>query len=138
MQFTLNPATCVVAPALCIFSPDASTTCCEARSFATQSHLEHISHNYLDIWNGNLALINTTLSPAISVHADRFPSPTGVGSVQLTISSSTDFAAFVERARSGWEKYTFVPYKWIGAGNEIAVRWRLEAIMGSDFALIPT
>lgn len=129
--FTLNLALSCM-PAI------TATPCCNASSYSTQSHYEHVLSNYLNIWNGDLSLINWTFSPTISVHADRFPSPAGVGSVPLSATTSADFEAFVQRARNGWDKYTFVPYKWVAGENKIAVRWMLDAIMGANFTLAPT
>jgi hypothetical protein len=107
-------------------------------SYNTQAHYEHMLSNYLNIWNGDLSLVDSTFSSTISVHADRFPSPTGKGSVPLNIASSATFEAFVRRARDGWDRYAFVPYKWVGGDNNIAVRWMLDGIVGANFTLFPT
>jgi hypothetical protein len=56
----------------------------------------------------------------------------------MVINSTESFRAFVARYRTGWEKYEFKIQAWTGNGNQLVVRWRLEAIMGSDFAIVPT
>ncbi|KKK24330.1 hypothetical protein AOCH_002100, partial [Aspergillus ochraceoroseus] len=104
----------------------------------THMHHEYILNNYLDIWNGDLSLINSTFSPDLAFHSDRFPSSTGVGSVAIQIPTAQAFRAFVIRSRTGWNQYTFHPYKWAADGLNIAVRWRLEAVMGHNFTLAPT
>lgn len=56
----------------------------------------------------------------------------------MEIKTADGFRAFVVRSRTGWEKYEFKVHAWTGNGNQLAVRWRLEAIMGSDFDIVPT
>lgn len=102
-----------------------------------QSYLEQLLSNYLKIWNGNLSLLNSTLSPSITFNADRFPSPKG-GSEVFNIKTREEFSAFVSRSRTGWDKYEFKIYAWTGRDNHIAVRWTLDAVMGANFTALPT
>jgi hypothetical protein len=101
------------------------------------AHLSQILNNYLSIWNGNLSLLDATLSPTISFNADRFPSPKG-GSEAFNITTREEFCGFVLRSRTGWDKYEFKVYSWTGHNNHIAVRWKLDAVIGADFTILPT
>ncbi|CRG91335.1 hypothetical protein PISL3812_08383 [Talaromyces islandicus] len=101
------------------------------------AHLKQILANYLSIWNGNLSLLDATLSPTISFNADRFPSPKG-GSEAFNITTREEFRGFVLRSRTGWDKYEFKVYSWTGHENHIAVRWKLDAVIGANFTALPT
>jgi hypothetical protein len=109
----------------------------EKPKIGTQEHLQDVLNRYLKIWDGDLSLIDSTLAPTLSFYADRFPAANG-GSQPIDIDSAEGFRTFVVRSRTGWEKYEFKIHAWTGNGNQLAVRWRLEAIMGPDFAIVPT
>ncbi|KAK1763058.1 hypothetical protein QBC33DRAFT_623268 [Phialemonium atrogriseum] len=68
---------------------------------------EHIAANYLNVWNGDLTLLNATFSPGVTLYIDRFPSQTGEGSEPVEVGTSEEFCDFVEQSRSGWEQYRF-------------------------------
>lgn len=104
---------------------------------ASHEHQQSVISNYLKLWNGDSSVVDSVLSPRLSLHADQFPSPTGEGSVPIEVDSSEEFLAFVQRSRTGWEKYNFEVYKSAAQGNNIAIRWRLEAVMGANFTLVP-
>ena len=101
-------------------------------------HHGQVIKNYLAIWSGDLSLANTTLSPNLTLQADRFPSPTGSGSVPIVVNSAEAFTAFVQRSRTGWDKYSFVVDKSVANGLHIAIRWRMEGVIGANFTLVPT
>lgn len=101
------------------------------------AHLKQILSNYLSVWNGNLSVLAATLSPTISFNADRFPSPKG-GSEAFNIKTREEFHSFVLRSRTGWDKYEFKIYAWTGHENHIAVRWKLDAVVGANFSILPT
>jgi SnoaL-like domain len=107
-----------------------------AQSIENRKHLKNVSDNYLSIWNGDLSLIDSTFAPKFAFHADRFPSPDG--SQAIDINTPDEFRAFVSRARTGWDKYEFEVLAWAGHGNNVAVRWKLNAVMGANFTILPT
>lgn len=123
-----------LAPILAIAS---AATCCNPRA-ATQKQRDLIANNYLNIWNGDISLIDSTFSPEISVHADRLPSSTGVGSDVLNITTSRGFRDWVTKSRNSWDQYNFIKYKSAGEGHNIAIRWTLDAIIGANFTMAPT
>jgi hypothetical protein len=106
--------------------------------YSTHCYHEHILEQYQSVWNGDLSLANSTFSPRITFHTDRFPSHTGVGSDPITVTTPGAFVGFVEQSRAGWDKYTFTTYRWVGDGDRIAVRWILDAVMGANFTSLPT
>jgi SnoaL-like domain len=105
-------------------------------AFNSPEHLALIKDNYLDVWNGNLTLLNETFAPVLQFHGDRFPS--GNTSTLLGINTREDFLAFVERARAGWDQYEFKVHAWVGHENHIAVRWIMDGILGQNYSLAPT
>lgn len=123
---------------LSALAPSAATSSCCRHDVATREYHEHIAANYLDVWNGDLTLLNATFSPGVTLHIDRFPSQTGEGSDPVEVGTSEEFRDFVEQSRSGWEQYRFVRHNWVADGLNVALRWRLEAVIGANFTRIPT
>lgn len=115
----------------------SAAVCCNPHA-ATQKQRDLIADNYLNLWNGDFSLINSTFSPQISIHADRLPSSTGVGSDPLDITTSQGFLDWVKKSRTGWDKYSFIKYKSAGEGHNIAIRWSLDAVIGANFTMVPT
>lgn len=109
----------------------------EKPKIGTQEHLQDVLNRYLKIWHGDISLIDSTLAPTLSLYVDRFPVANG-GGRPIEINTANGFRAFVVRYRIGWEKYEFMIYTWIGNGNLLAVRWRLQAIMGLNFFILLT
>jgi hypothetical protein len=97
----------------------------------SQAHRANMVANYLNLWKGDLSLVNKTLSPTITFNADRFPSSSGVGSANLNITTAEEFGAFVNSSRQGFEKYGFDAHYWLGEDNKISIRWFLDAIIGN-------
>jgi len=110
-----------VAPACGVCRPDIDTP----------AYYSQVAKNYLNLWGGDYSLLNATLSPEINFSSDRFP--TGNGTEELTWRTAAEFRGFVERVREGWQKYGFEVYKSAGSDYNVFIRWRLEAIVGSDF-----
>jgi hypothetical protein len=123
-----------LAPLLAISS---AASCCNPHA-ATEKQRDLIANNYLNIWNGDVSLIDSTFSPEISVHADRLPSSTGVGSDVLNITTSQGFRDWVTQSRSSWDQYNFIKYKSASEGHNIAIRWTLDGIIGANFTMAPT
>jgi hypothetical protein len=96
----------------------------------TPAHHARIVDNYLRLWYGDLSVLNDTFSPHITFHADRFPSPAGTGSEAIELNTSSAFGDFVLSSRKGWERYGFKPTYWLGEQNKIAIRWRLDGVIG--------
>ena len=113
--------------------PHPQGRCCKPE-YATNAHHAHIVDNYLKLWYGDLTVLNDTLSPVISFHADRFPSSDGKGSVQIQLNSSEAFGEFVMTSRIGFKTYGFKPYYWLGQGNLVSIRWYLDGVIGPDFS----
>jgi len=97
----------------------------------TPEHYEKIASNYLNLWGGDYSLLNSTLSPTINFHSDRFP--TGQGTEELIWRTADEFRGFVERVRTGWDTYGFKVYKSAASDYNVFIRWRLEAVVGPDF-----
>ncbi|KAJ5369296.1 uncharacterized protein N7496_009056 [Penicillium cataractarum] len=115
----------------------ASSACC--RGYAKDgSHQETILSNYLAIWGGDLSLMDTTFHPDVALSSDRFPSSSGNGSDLTVVTNRTQFTAFVEKSRNGWESYTFDPIHSLYDDSSIAVRWKMNGVLGANFTLFPT
>ena len=116
-------------------------SCCN-ETVSTEDWHAHIVTNYIKLWYGDLSVLKQTISPVMTFHGDRFPLSTdcssGKGSAQIHLSSSEEFGAFVEKSRSGFEKYGFVADYWFGHENRVAIRWSLDAVIGKDYAAFPT
>lgn len=117
----------------------SNTSCCqtEAQVVNTEFH-QRLLANYLSVWGGDLALAETVFHPDVVLHADRFPSSTGKSSDLIRVTNREEFVAFVQKARSGWKKYTFDPIKWTGNEYSLAIRWAMHGVLGSDFKQLPT
>lgn len=116
----------------------APAKCCNKQATSRAYH-ETIMNNYLNVWAGDLSLVNSTFAPALTLHGDRFP--TGAhGSVQLAplVNSSAAFAAFVQSTRSGFNKYEFAVDRWAGDGLNVVIRWILHGVIGHNFHVVPT
>jgi hypothetical protein len=114
-----------------------SAECCETK-FTSLEHHQSILQNYNSMWNGDASQVNATFLPEFVVNADRFPSPTGVGSVPTTIRNIPEILGYVERSRPGWDKYNIEVVRWTSSDYHIAIRWRLDGVIGADFSLLPT
>lgn len=97
----------------------------------TPAHHARIVDNYLQLWYGDISVLNDTFSPHITFHGDRFPSSTGTGSEILELNTSSAFGDFVLSSRKGWKRYGFKPTYWLGEQNKVAIRWRLDGVIGN-------
>jgi hypothetical protein len=112
---------------------------CDSIGIITQAHRERMLNNYINIWNGDLSLVNETFEQAVTLQADRFP--TGAhGSSQFapSVNSSTAFGAFVQGTRSSLREYKIIPQYSAGEGRHIAVRWVMQGVMSNHFTPVPT
>ena len=99
-------------------------------------HREKIMNHYVSIWDGNLALVNETFAPQVSLQVDRFPAGAhGSVNIEPQVNSSAGFAAFVNETRSRLREYKIIPQKWVGQDRDIAVRWMMKGVMGENFGL---
>lgn len=70
------------------------------------------------------------------MYSDR--TPTANSSEAHVIQSSQDILNFMHQAQTGWDKYQFEVAGWAGGdGGNVAVRWKLNGIIGEGFT-IPT
>jgi hypothetical protein len=116
----------------------APTECCSSR-FSTPAHYDKIIHNYLNAWNGDLSLVNSTFAPALSLEGDILPNGAGgYSAVGELVHSAYDFEQFIRRARSNFEVYTFTLNKWAGSDHNVVGRWTLNAVIADTFVLFPT
>ncbi|KAM5349255.1 hypothetical protein ACJ41O_005762 [Fusarium nematophilum] len=111
--------------------------CCFTPS---QAHSRQISDNYLALGNGDYSLLDATFMPDLEVLSGRFPSPPGYGdgSIQREIHTSKEFLEFIKLSREGWDNYRFEVDRWAANDYEIAIRWRINAVMGANFTTFPT
>ncbi|KAJ4249097.1 hypothetical protein NW762_012431 [Fusarium torreyae] len=109
------------------------------KPFTTHEYHKKILNQYVDIWGGNISLVNTTFAPEVTLYIDRFPTGSN-GSVEIGpyITNPASFAAFVEKTRSGLRQYDISVKKWVGEGYGIAARWAIEIVLGDDFKNVPT
>lgn len=129
--------TLVISSLVAFSNAHASSACC--KGYAKDGrHQETILSNYLAIWGGDLSLMDTTFHPDVVLSSDRFPSSSGNGSDLTVVTNRTQFSAFVQRSRNGWEKYTFEPIHSLYDVNSIAVRWKMNGVLGANFTLFPT
>ncbi|CAH0054158.1 unnamed protein product [Clonostachys solani] len=120
------------------FSSCAPTECC-ATKFNTPAHYDKVIHNYLNAWNGDLSLVNSTFAPALSLQGDILPNGAGgYSSVGELVHTASDFEQFIRRARSNFEVYTFTLNKWAGSNHNVVGRWTLNAVIADTFVLFPT
>jgi hypothetical protein len=112
--------------------------CCSGR-FTTHEHHEKILQNYVDIWGGDLSIVNSTLASNLTLQIDRFPTGSH-GSIQIgpSINSPAAFSSFVQSTRAGFDDYNVFVQKWAGEGNYISLRWTIKAVLGADFKAVPT
>lgn len=109
-----------------------------ASRFTSPQYHQQILDNFLNVWGGDYSLLNKTFAPDVIVYADRFPSPTGEGSAVSDIQGSQAYLEFIQRARNGWTEYKFEVFRWTSRDFDVAVRWKMEGIMGENFTLAPT
>ncbi|KFY09575.1 hypothetical protein V492_05434 [Pseudogymnoascus sp. VKM F-4246] len=115
-------------------TPFASATpCCLP---LPPDHHKKVIDLYTRTWNGEDALLNKTFAPTAQLYSDRTPAANG--SEVHVIRSSQDILDFMHGAQTGWDKYQFEVAGWAGGdGGNIAVRWKLNGIIGEGFT-IPT
>ncbi|KAM5369982.1 hypothetical protein ACJZ2D_008665 [Fusarium nematophilum] len=96
--------------------------------------------NYLEVWEGHYDLAEATFMPAMDFITDRNPSPTGYGngSTPTHLRTSEELLDLIRFSRDGWDEYGFQVDRWASNEYEIAVRWRLNAVMGVNFTSLPT
>ncbi|KAH6949649.1 hypothetical protein BKA56DRAFT_682731 [Ilyonectria sp. MPI-CAGE-AT-0026] len=98
---------------------------------------KEILDQYVRIWNGDLSLEMATFNADAKMHIDRLF--TGNETVYLPINSSKAIIDFVQLARQGWSKYEFIVLWTAGSeGQNLALRWMLNAVIGPDFNPIET
>ncbi|KAJ5114164.1 hypothetical protein N7456_002698 [Penicillium angulare] len=123
-----------------LFTEAASATadsCCKS-DIVSSAHHERILNNYLAIWNGDLSLVKSVFHPDVVLFSDRFPSSTGNGSEITGVTNRAEFASFVTRSRTGWASYEFTTIRSVSSGYDIAVRWKMDGVLGKNFTLFPT
>lgn len=119
------------------YATSTGESCCRS-DVTSSSYHRHMLNQYISVWDGDLSLVKSTFHPDVKLFSDRFPSSTGNGSTLTAVTNRDEFAAFIENARVGWEKYTFDPIRWVSNGHQIVVRWKMEGILGSNFTRFPT
>ena len=78
------------------------------------------------------SLVNRTFTPSVHIYMDRIL--TTNGSVSYSVQSLEEIPGFMQEARQGWDMYEFEPVRWTdGNGYSVAVRWKLNGIMGAHF-----
>jgi hypothetical protein len=108
----------------------AASSCCGP--VPDQDYHKQMIDLYLRAWNGDYSQINRTFDPLIHIYLDRIL--TVNGSVSYSVQSRSAIVGFMSDARQGWDKYEFEPVSWTdGHGYGVAVRWKLNGIMGAHF-----
>ena len=90
-----------------------------------------VKDNYLALWGGDLSLADKVLASNVKLNIDRHP--TADGSAPVVVNSLEEFLGFLKLARAGWETFSFEVLRWAADGQNIAIRWKAEAIMGKDY-----
>ncbi|VUC30696.1 unnamed protein product [Clonostachys rosea] len=137
MKFTsaLTASLALLAPsALAAPKNNANSSCCRKDLNSNEYHKE-LSTNYLNMWSGNLTIAETILHPDLTMYADRLPSANGSDLIRVT--TRDEFVAFIGKSRTGWQKYWFDMIHWVGTGDKLAMRWKMNGLVGENMA-IPT
>lgn len=114
----------------------APASCCAKEFKITPAHRETMMNNYMNIWNGDFSLLNSTLTDKIHFEMDRHPVATG--SEPTLATTSGEFLGLVMWSHQGWQSVNFEPVVWIGDGDIIALRWEYTAYMGANFTKVNT
>ncbi|CAI6089555.1 unnamed protein product [Clonostachys chloroleuca] len=99
-------------------APKTSTnsSCCRKDLNSNEYHKE-LSTNYLSMWSGDLTIAETILHPDLVIR--------------------NEFVAFIQKSRTGWQNYWFDMIHWVGTGDKLAMRWKMNGLVGENMA-IPT
>jgi hypothetical protein len=111
-------------------------SCCETGFVNTKN--QRLLDDYVDVWCGNLALVEKVFHPDVVLYSDRFPSSTGKGRNLISFTNRDEFVTFVQRSRKGRKRYTFTPIRSTGDEDSVIVRWAMHGVIGSNFTLFPT
>ncbi|KAI9152009.1 Transcription elongation factor SPT5 [Paramyrothecium foliicola] len=120
---------------LLAFATQAAPACCSKEFNIDQAYRKQIADKYLAMWGGEVALAEEILSPEVDLWVDRHPGPNGT--LPVPGANRDDFLAFLTWSRTGWDHFEFEPIHWAGDQQNVAIRWRLNAILG-DFINAPT
>lgn len=113
------------------FAATGSSGSDDAEKKPTREHQIKIKDDYLALWSGDVHLAEKVLSPNVVLNIDRHP--TATGSETVVVNNIKEFMDFLNWSRAGWEKFGFKVEHWAADGHNIAVRWKLEAIMGPNY-----
>lgn len=114
------------------FAFAAPSQCCSSEKSITRDHQKQIKDDYLAIWGGDYSLSDKVLSSDVTLNIDRHP--TANGSAPVVVNNSKEFMDFLKWSRTGWETFAFKVVHWAADGHNIAIRWKLEAVMGKDYS----
>lgn len=106
----------------------AADDCC--KNVTSRQYHQQFVNKWLDFWNGNTSLLNGLAEPDMITYQDRVPSPTGNGSESVYINSSDGLSQGMVYALSPYESYYFNLVGWAGMDTHLAVRWRMDAVLG--------
>ncbi|KHN95438.1 uncharacterized protein MAM_06715 [Metarhizium album ARSEF 1941] len=113
------------------FALAAPSQSCSPKKPITRERQKQIKDDYLALWCGDYSRADKVLSPGVTLNIDRHP--TADGSAPVVVNNSSDFMNFLRWSRTGWEKFNFKVVHWAADGHHIAIRWKLEAVMGTDY-----
>lgn len=113
-------------------SHDEGKSCC-VKDIGSFEFQQNLANNYLKMWGGDLKIAEQILHKDLVMHADRLPSANG--SDLLRVTSREGFEAFIQKSRTGWSKYWFDLTYWVGNGNQMALRWKMNGIVGKEMPL---
>lgn len=85
--------------------------------------------NYIALWNGQSSLLNTTLSPSVTLHMDRLVID---GKPLEDVHGAEAFAQNIGFARSGWESYQFEIEHMVHDEHFGAIRWNMHGIASDN------
>lgn len=122
----------LITALLCLGGQSAASSCCD--EVPSQEYNTKIADLYLQAWNGNYSQLDSTFDPSVHIYLDRVL--TGNGSTSVSVQSREEIQEFMDTARQGWDKYEFEPvWQTDGGGHILAIRWKLNGVMGAHFHL---
>ena len=120
----------LITALVCLGRPSTASSCCGV--VPDQEYHKRMIDLYLQAWNGDYSQVNRTFDPSIHIYLDRIL--TANGSISYSVQSREEVPGFMQQARQGWDKYEFEPVRWTdGDGYNVAVRWKLNGVMGANF-----
>jgi hypothetical protein len=117
--------------AAALFKSGAAASDCCNNLGSTEFYEDFIS-KWTSFWNGDFDLLNEVAEPDMVMYSDRTPSQSGNGSDLFPVTSAEIFGQALQLAFLPYESYIFELTGWAGTEDRLAVRWRMDAVLGNE------